>query len=258
VLQAIPTYMFSALIAPQTIIKSIRNLQRNFLWHGHKQGKKWALVGWEKICKPTSMGGLGLRDPGNLNNVMGEKIWWRWLKHPEELWAQLWRKKYTPQTLQEQLIRLEEQIQGSNIWNAAWRNHPLIQKHAFWEIQNGHLAHFWTDAWQQQPPLQSLENISLYQNQLPDLEHLKVADLWLTSTGHSPWRSWKLLAWELNLPENIDMLPWKETVGNMKIHISEEKDILRWGNSPIGTFTIKEAYQLHENFHQQGKITFGT
>jgi hypothetical protein len=49
VLQAILTYMFSVLVAPQTIIKSTINVQNNFLWNGHKQGRKWTLVGWEKI-----------------------------------------------------------------------------------------------------------------------------------------------------------------------------------------------------------------
>jgi hypothetical protein len=80
VLHAIPAYLFSALAAPQSVIKKIRNLQRNFLWHGHNPDKKWALVSWDKVCKPKSLGGLGLRDPGKLNNTMGEKIWWRWLK----------------------------------------------------------------------------------------------------------------------------------------------------------------------------------
>jgi hypothetical protein len=217
VLQAILTYMFSALAAPQTVIKSIRNLQRNFLWHGHKQGKKWALVSWEKICKPTSLGGLGLRDPGKLNNVMGEKIWWHWLKYPNELWARLWKQKYTPHLQQEQLIRLDDQIQGSNIWNVAWRNRPLIQKHAFWEVRNGQCAQFWTDAWQQHPPLQTLEILLPYQNYLPELRHLKVAYLWLNTQHQPPWRSWKLLPQDLHLPENFEMQPWQETVGNKKI-----------------------------------------
>jgi hypothetical protein len=39
-----------------------------------------------------------------------------------------------PPTSQEQLIQLDDQIHGSNIWNAAWRNRPLIQMHAFWEV----------------------------------------------------------------------------------------------------------------------------
>jgi hypothetical protein len=114
--------MFSTLVAPQNVIKSIRNLQRNFLWHGHDPNKKWALVSWDKVCKPKSLGGLGLRDPGKLNNTMGEKIWWHWLKITEELWEKIWKHKYTPNTPQAQLIRLTDQIQGSNIWNATWKN----------------------------------------------------------------------------------------------------------------------------------------
>jgi hypothetical protein len=91
VLQAIPTYLFSALAAPQSVIKKIRNLQRNFLWHGHNPNKKWALVSWDKVCKPKSSGGLGLRDPGKLNSTMGARIWWRWLKTPAEIWEKLWK-----------------------------------------------------------------------------------------------------------------------------------------------------------------------
>jgi hypothetical protein len=60
VLQTLPTYLFTALAAPKQIIKAIRNLQRNFLWHRHQPNKKWVLVGWDKICTPKSMGGLGL------------------------------------------------------------------------------------------------------------------------------------------------------------------------------------------------------
>jgi hypothetical protein len=52
-------------------------MQRNLLWHGHDPGKKkWALVRWEKFCKPKYIGGLGLKDPGKLNNIMGAKLWW--------------------------------------------------------------------------------------------------------------------------------------------------------------------------------------
>jgi hypothetical protein len=50
VLQALSTYLFTALATPQSVIKAIKNLQRNFLWHGHHPEKKWALVGWDKIC----------------------------------------------------------------------------------------------------------------------------------------------------------------------------------------------------------------
>lgn len=134
VLQTLPTYLFTSLAAPKQVIKAIRNLQRNFLWHGHQPNKKWALVGWGKICTPKSMGGLGLRDLGKLNQVMGAKMWWRWLKTPTTLWVQIWKQKYAPLTQEKQLIRHNVRIHGSNIWNTAWQNRDLVQNHAFWEV----------------------------------------------------------------------------------------------------------------------------
>jgi hypothetical protein len=44
VLQTLPTYLFTVLAAPKHVIRAIRNLQRNFLWHGHQPNNKWALV----------------------------------------------------------------------------------------------------------------------------------------------------------------------------------------------------------------------
>jgi hypothetical protein len=86
--------------------------------------------------------------PRNLNQIMGAKIWWRWLKTPDALWAQIWKNKYAPTTQLDQLIRHNIKIQGSNIWNIAWQNKDMIQKHAFWEICNGDSARFWQDSWQ--------------------------------------------------------------------------------------------------------------
>jgi hypothetical protein len=76
-LQALSTYLFITIAVPQSVIKAIKNPQQTFLWHGHHPDKKWALVGWDKICRPKSKGVLGLRDPRNINHIMGEILWWR-------------------------------------------------------------------------------------------------------------------------------------------------------------------------------------
>jgi hypothetical protein len=55
VLQALPTYLFTALAAPISVIRAIRGLQRNFLWHGHQANKKWALVSWINYASPKSL-----------------------------------------------------------------------------------------------------------------------------------------------------------------------------------------------------------
>jgi hypothetical protein len=116
VLQALPVYTFSALVAPNFVLNAIKTLQRNFLWQGLKTGKKLALISWDKLCRPKAQGGLGLRDPSTMNKILSAKIWWRWLKRPQDLWAKLWRRKYTPNMMERNLIRWNGDNPGSLIW----------------------------------------------------------------------------------------------------------------------------------------------
>ena len=74
VLQAIPIFMFSALPAPKGVMQQIRNIQRDFLWGKGEEKKKWALVAWDKLCKPKAHGGLGLHDPETLRKFGGKTM----------------------------------------------------------------------------------------------------------------------------------------------------------------------------------------
>ena len=76
VLQAMPIYLFSTLVAPKLFLKHIREIQREFLWGGNHGNHGWALVSWDTVCKPKDQGGLGLRDLKKNNQVLGAKIWW--------------------------------------------------------------------------------------------------------------------------------------------------------------------------------------
>eukprot|EP00253_Pinus_taeda_P017321 PITA_17321 len=93
-LQTIPIYMFSALPVPRGVVQQIRNIQRDFIWGKGEEKKKWALVAWDKLCKPKTHGGLGLHDPNTLNKVLGAKLWWRWLNETRNPWVKLWKQKY--------------------------------------------------------------------------------------------------------------------------------------------------------------------
>jgi ribonuclease HI/exonuclease III len=253
VLQALPTYLFTALAAPKKVIKAIRTLQRNFLWSGHQPNKKWALVNWDKLCMPKNQGGLGLRDPGKMNQTMGAKIWWRWLKNPTAAWAQLWKRKYAPHTPEDQLIRHNNHIQGSNVWNTAWLNRTVVQQHAFWELREGGSALFWTDSWQQLRPLETIDELAalkrtLHQHALP-----KVKELWVSQPPQQRWRQWKTSHQELGIPETLDLRSWHSQATKRKILCRNGPDILRWGHTTTGTFTIKEAYSLQANQQNPGK-----
>ena len=78
-----------------------------------------------------------MRDPSAMNKILSVKIWWRWLKRPQDLWTKLWRRKYTPNTSERNLIRWNGDNPSSLIWVVSKQNQHLVINHAFWEIING-------------------------------------------------------------------------------------------------------------------------
>jgi ribonuclease HI len=174
-------------------------------------------------------------------------IWWRWLKNPAAAWAQMWKRKYAPHTPADNLIRLNNHLHGSNIWNTAWQNRTLVQHHAFWELRDGGSALFWEDSWQQLKPLGTIEELAglkdaLNRNALPT-----VKELWMPQTMPHRWRKWKTTHQELGIPETVNLQGWHAQANSRKILSQEGPDILRWGYTTAGTFTLKEAYALHTN-----------
>eukprot|EP00253_Pinus_taeda_P016575 PITA_16575 len=147
VLQTIPIFMFSVLPAPKGVMQQIKGIQRDFLWGKGEEKKKWALVAWYKLCKPKAHGGLGLHDPKTISRVLGAKLWWRWLKESATPCAKLWKQRYANNWQERDHIPMSGLIKGSYIWNLAWKNKAIVQKHSFWEIRAGNLARFWEDNW---------------------------------------------------------------------------------------------------------------
>ena len=69
-----PIYLFFVLATPKAVIKQIQNIQRTFIWGGTEGHRKWDLVDWKTLCKLKEAGGLGIRDPTNINRVLEEKF----------------------------------------------------------------------------------------------------------------------------------------------------------------------------------------
>jgi hypothetical protein len=126
-----------------------------------------------------------------------------------------------------------------------------VQDHAFWELKNGESAMFWQDSWQQLKPLQDIGDLDTMRTAMEMRATLKVQDLWRPHEQHQHWRQWKTTHQELGLPENLDLANWHAQAKQRKILVREGADILRWGYSTAGTFTIKESYAIYS--HHQGE-----
>jgi hypothetical protein len=160
VLQALPTYLFTALAAPKKIIKAIRMLQRNFLWQGVQPKKKWALVNWDRLCMPKSQGRAGNPRPGQTKSNDGSQN----LVAVAEKSVSSMGTAVAAQVCPSHTRRPAHQAQQLHTW-LQHLEHCLAKSHSgsesrFWEIKDGGSALFWQDSWQQLKPLDTLEELT--------------------------------------------------------------------------------------------------
>eukprot|EP00253_Pinus_taeda_P005630 PITA_05630 len=228
VLQAIPIFMLSVLPVPKGVLQQFSTIQRDFLWGKEETRKKLALVSWEKICKPKNQGGLGLDDLEILNNALGAKLWWRWVKDPRAQWESIWKEKYASSWHYSKLIRMSGNLKGSPIWNKAWENREVVQKNSFWEIRDGDQALFWKDKWQQKPILLKEELLGLKQ-ETDNQGMVKVKDFWDNAHNTGKWRIWKRIDGREDSTLNGQVETLRKMIDQRMILITEGK-IITWDN----------------------------
>ncbi|CAN1836022.1 Putative ribonuclease H protein At1g65750 [Linum perenne] len=98
VLNAIPSYVMQTAFLPVHICEAIDRKIRNFIWGSVQGGRKIHNINWETVCKPKSLGGLGLRSARDLNKAFFMKIVWGLISRPTELWAKVLVSKYLKTT----------------------------------------------------------------------------------------------------------------------------------------------------------------
>eukprot|EP00253_Pinus_taeda_P018458 PITA_18458 len=243
-IQAILIYPLSVMAAPKGICNKLVEIYKKILWGGPKQQKKWALCSWNSLTRPKEKGGLGLRDPWTLNQVLTTKLRWRWIQGGPDLWKEIWTTKYNMPLTPEEILREQDMPRGSDIWNLSIQSRDLIDIHIFWEIRGGQIARFWDEAWQQREKMLNLQGMQEIYRTGMDRNLITVKDYWTEERGNEEWREWKPLEeWKRNATEDQKTTFGKE-IDSRKIKKREGRDILRWGKEMKGIFTIKEAYKV--------------
>ncbi|EEF43230.1 conserved hypothetical protein [Ricinus communis] len=74
------------------------------------------LLSWDKICKPKSRGGLGLREAVDFNTIMLMKLEWKYLLQQEALWAQIFCVQYVLAGISWSV----ENVMKIRFWNDNW------------------------------------------------------------------------------------------------------------------------------------------
>lgn len=86
VLFGIQSYWAQLFIIPAKIINMIEGLRRSYVWTGERQISKKALIIWDKLCSPKSMGGMGLINIKLWNREAIAKLCWDLAYNEDKLW----------------------------------------------------------------------------------------------------------------------------------------------------------------------------
>lgn len=93
-LSNLPTYFMSIFIIPSSVARRLEKLERNFLWEGSMEERKYHLIQWETVRSSLESGGLGIKKLKSFNVALMGKWFWRFLTDKEALWKKVVVSKY--------------------------------------------------------------------------------------------------------------------------------------------------------------------
>lgn len=213
------TFWSLVFILPQSIVKDIERLCKNFLW-----GKRhMALVAWEKLSLPKSEGGLGFKQLKVWNRAATGRQLWKILHHDECLWTRWARAVY---------------LKGTNIWLAkpkdrfpwSWRKLLKLRDNFYQHTQtllgDGRHALLFYDRWLNGDAIATVTGDAICSWGT----HSKVAQWWSQDTG------WNIPAsFSRNYPSISNAI--------MQLVPSMQEDVVIWKLSSSGNYSILSYYE---------------
>jgi hypothetical protein len=144
VLQAIPSYVMSVYLIPETTIKEIERMINSFWWGGgtNNRGIKW--LAWDRMSYPKEFGGLGFRDLHLFNLAMVAKQGWNFMMKPNTLVAKVYKARYFPKT------SFFDSNLGSNpsyAWRSIWKSKKVLINGCRWRIGDGTTIKVMNEPW---------------------------------------------------------------------------------------------------------------
>jgi hypothetical protein len=93
VLSSLPIFMMSIFRTPKGVLEKLDYYRSRFFWQGDGHKKRYRLVKWSILCKPKSLGGMGITHLETQNICLLSK-WLFKLMNEDRLRQDILRKKY--------------------------------------------------------------------------------------------------------------------------------------------------------------------
>uniref|UniRef100_A0A2N9IJZ1 Reverse transcriptase domain-containing protein n=1 Tax=Fagus sylvatica TaxID=28930 RepID=A0A2N9IJZ1_FAGSY len=124
----------------------VEKLQRDFLWGGMGDEVKHHLVGWDKVCTPKEVGGLGVRSLILTNKALLGKWLWRFGMEGDHLWRRVLMAKFGSD-LGGWRTKPIRGPHGCGLWKGIMSGWEDYFQHVEFVVGQGTRVSFWKDKW---------------------------------------------------------------------------------------------------------------
>ncbi|KAI8535768.1 hypothetical protein RHMOL_Rhmol10G0199500 [Rhododendron molle] len=166
----IPACVMQNLMLPKAVHKAIDKANRDFLWGSSVEERKIHVVGWEKVTKPTELGGLGIRQSRDANIIAMAKLNWR-VSVEDKPWSRVLTSKYTNRSV--------AYNRPSPTWRSLKKGEQVFNLGLRVAVKSGLNTSFWHQNWTGLGTLRSLIAGPLHR----DETNFCVRDVW----GDNDW-----------------------------------------------------------------------
>ncbi|GLJ27291.1 hypothetical protein SUGI_0535690 [Cryptomeria japonica] len=214
----------------------LENIQKIFLWTGMEEKKRLTLVGWDRVCLPKAMGGLGTHKISKFNKALMTKTIWKLLNKDED-WSRIIRAKYLGNDNFFSVLKLDGLPRGSKIWNNIMSCRDPLSHGMRWLIGNGKNILFWEGCWLGKKPLDFSPSLRRLQNAAKSFFGERVSDYFINNT---------LRALEDCCIDQPFLLPTageiQELLASTFLPFFPKEDKFIWKWDPSWDFSLRIAY----------------
>ncbi|GAU39871.1 hypothetical protein TSUD_69190 [Trifolium subterraneum] len=220
-------------------------MREEFSLGGAKLDRKIAWVRWDKVCRPKSDGGLGIRDLRAVNLTLLGKWRWKVLSGGQGIWRDIIFARYGFLYPSPHFGGRPSGFRGASLW---WKDVSLlgtsVEVASDWfsdgvvkRVGDGNLSSFWFDPWVGGIPLKTRYQ-RLFQVSEQQLNLVDDMGNWLDGEWHWDF-IWKreLSVWETELLQSL-----LSVVVNPSL--LGATDSWSWRHDSSRTFSVKSAYLM--------------
>lgn len=238
-----PIYQLSCFSLPRSKKGALNKHLRSFFWKGTKAKKRISLMAWDKICRPKSVRGMGIKDIKVQSKALGAKLVWKMFRPPHLKWAQILFHKYLQGRHHMSLFRDPSPPRGSHIWNFMMDCRNIISNKLTWNLGKGDKALFWSDSWGGFPILQHQDNLESSIALLVSIWGRYVKDYISPLEGDlAMGRSWRSLD-QVNIPAREKLL-LRDILEKRMVIFNLGSDSMVWDGSKSREYSSKDGYNV--------------